>query len=196
MSEINKNSLVITRLIQETQKGNIIWESIDDFDIVLPHEGEIVDKIYSGSFKNKKFRIYRYRYRTYTEEFDHLYWSSSIKLEILDDHDYPDWEFPSDNSLNDLYESVRYKVANIGGLIDDILGLEILSAKYGTKNKFIDITSSLNDKINNDRLLIKVSNAIAGDPDPNVPKTLRVTFLHQGKSYKVEVKENSFLDIP
>lgn len=196
MLEINKNRLVITKLIQETQKGNIAWESNANVEITLPHEGEVVDKVYFGSYKDKNFRIYRYRYREYTEEFDTLYWTSSIKLEILDEDDHPEWEFPSDNSLNDLYEAVRYKVADVASLIDDILGLEIIKAEYGSNRKSIDITSKLNEKIEDSELHIKVSNNIAGDPDPNVVKTLKIKYLYQGKTYEKEIKENLNLDIP
>ena len=72
--------------------------------------------------------MFRYRYKDYSAHFftnGPVYWKSAVKLEIVDSNHRSEWEFPSDNSLDDLYETVRYKVADVNNLIDDILGEEV-----------------------------------------------------------------------
>jgi|GEM_PF-1907632 len=199
MNEIDKNRLVITKLIQETQKGSIIWNSYVDEEIKLIDEGEVIDKVYTTEYKNRKFRMFRYKYKEYGGGFlgpDKDYWRSDVKLEILDKFDYPEWEFPSDNSLNDLYETVRYKVANVKSLFDDILGLEIIKATYETSKKNIDITVQLRALIANNELTVIASNEIGGDPDPGTPKTLKIKYEFKGDTKEKIFNEGQVIKLP
>jgi hypothetical protein len=196
MNETDKNRLVITKLIQETQKDTIIWNSFPDKRITLPHDGEIIDKVYTSIFKGKHFRLFRYRHKDYSSDFDTLYWSSSIKLEITDKDGFSEWEFPYDNSLNDLYEAVRYKVSGFNEFINELLGLEIIKAVYGSNRKSIDITFQLSELIENDKLKFTVNNTIAGDPDIGVVKILKIKYSVNGVVYDKEFKEDQEVNIP
>ena len=188
MNEIDKNKLAITKLIQETQKELIQWFSYYKKDISLPHDGEVVGKIYITKYKNRNFRLFRYKYKDYSSDFETFYWESEVKLEIVDDKGDSEWEFPIDNSLHDLYEAVRYKVADINTLIDEILGIQIVKAIYGTSKKAVDVTNELINKIENEELHIIASNDIAGDPDPGILKVLKITYRIKGKTFFKEVK--------
>lgn len=196
MDEVNKNRLVITKLIQETQRGSITWQAIIDENIVLPYEGEVIDKVYLTEYKGTRFRIFRFRYKDFESDLMNFSYSSAIRLEILDKNDNLDWDFPTDNSLDDLYETIRYKVADVNRLFDDILGLEIIKAEYRTNKKSCDITNILKSKIENNELHILASNDIAGDPDYGTVKTLKIKYYYLGKLFEKEIKENQMLDIP
>jgi len=197
MDDLNKNSLVITKLIQETQRGTIIWESsTDKTGITLPFDGEVIDKIYISTLNDVRFRIFRFRFKEFDSDLVNFYFESSIRLEIIDNDGFSEWEFPSDNSLNDLYEAVRYKVADVNKLIDNILGIFIIKAEYKTNKKSVDISRQLTEKILNNELHIIVTNEIAGDPDPGMVKSLKIKYYYQGKLYEQEIKEGQRLDIP
>src|SRR6202158_1384458 len=76
-------------------------------------------------------------------------------------------------------------------------GLRILGASYGAGNTFVDVSQQLQSQMQNDRLDIQVSNyTMGGDPLPNEPKILRVTYEWGGVRHQVTVPENQQLSIP
>lgn len=199
MNEIDKNRLVITKLIQETQRGSILWDSYVDDEIKLSDEGEVIGKIYSTEYKSRNFRMFKYKYKEYSGGMftpAKESWHSDVKLEILDNFNYPEWEFPSDNSLNDLYETVRYKDADVKSLIDDILGFEIIKATYESVKKSIDVTVQLRNKIVNNELKIIVSNEIGGDPDPGTIKVLKIKYEFKGTQVEKSFDEGQDVKLP
>jgi len=196
MNELDKNRLLMTKLIQETQKDTLIWHSSSDKNIVLSFDGEIVDKIYTTTFKGTRFRLFRFKYKDYDSSLVSYFYQSAVRLDIIDYNDNAEWSFPLDNSLNDLYETVRFKVSNVDNIIDDLLGIEIIKAEYLTSKKSIDVTKRLNDLIVNNELHIVVSNEIAGDPEYGSIKTLKIKYFYKGKFYEKEIKEGQRLDIP
>ena len=199
MSEIDKKTLVITKLIQETQRGSIFWDSFITDTIKLSNEGEIIGKVYLTEYKNIKFRLYRYTFKEIKGGFFETYSErqlSDVKLEILDQYGDLDWEFPSDNSLEDLYEAVRYKVANVKGLFDEILGLEIINATYESSTKSLDITIKIKELVVKNELRVIVSNNIAGDPDPGNVKILRIKYEINGSTKEKTYNEGQEVKIP
>src|SRR5690606_20303847 len=105
-------------------------------------------------------------------------WSESIRLEMIDHQHKTEYEFAYDNSLSDLYDIVRERTSNILEIIDDILGinLEILKAEYGTKEIAFDVTDLARSKVKNNSLKLLASNSLAGDPQPNSLKYLKIQY--------------------
>ncbi len=191
-----KYRLVIIKLIQETQKGKMNWAAHSIKNIMLPTEGDVIDNVYVAKYLDKKMRIFRYSYKSYSEDFDTFYITSSVKLQLLGLNDIPDWEFPYDNTLDDLYDTVRFKVAGVKNFIDEVLGLEIIKAEYGTARNKVDITNELSDLITDGRLKIVISNSIGGDPEKGAKKSCKIKYSHQGEIIEKEIPEGNFLDIP
>ena len=75
-------------------------------------------------------------------------------------------------------------------------GLEILSAIYGTSKNSIDIARALSEQIMDEKLNIKVSNEIGGDPDVGVMKELTIGYINNGQEFKKTVAEGQNLIIP
>ncbi len=75
-------------------------------------------------------------------------------------------------------------------------GLKILSAQYGAKDKWLDVTEQLQKKIHENRLFIYASNNIAGDPLFGYPKHLKVEYILNGIKKKTRVREGMKLKIP
>ena len=76
----------------------------------------------SARYKNQEFALYQQRYQSYDGDRDRFYWSERIAFAILDHEGRVLWEMPRYSSaLVDLFETARRKVANVEGIIDDLL---------------------------------------------------------------------------
>lgn len=112
---------VIIKLNRDTASEKVKWYTINNHSISLPHDGEIVGKVYRTPLKTKSFQIFRYKYQSYSPDYDSLYYTSSVKLEIVDERGNQEWEFPNDNTLNDLYETVRFKSNDVDSILSSFL---------------------------------------------------------------------------
>ncbi len=74
--------------------------------------------------------------------------------------------------------------------------LRIISAQYGAKDQWLDITEQLQKKIHENQLSIYASNNIAGDPFFGYPKHLKVEYILDGAKKKIRVREGMKLEIP
>ncbi len=74
--------------------------------------------------------------------------------------------------------------------------LQIVSAKYGARDTWLDVTEQVKQKVDSNTLSLGVSNAIAGDPLYGVPKTLKVEYVVDGKRKTAELREGTVLNIP
>jgi len=75
-------------------------------------------------------------------------------------------------------------------------GLEILSARYGTEDRFNDVRELLQSRVQNDRLSFKVTNAVMGGDPVRGNKSLRLSYGWAGRTYDVTAKENQQVSIP
>lgn len=76
-------------------------------------------------------------------------------------------------------------------------GLKIVSALYGKNETYIDITERLNQLIENDKLIVKVTNELAGkDPLENIKKELKLIYSLGSKIETVVVDETQDLKLP
>jgi hypothetical protein len=84
------------------------------------------------------------------------------------------------------------------GRYADVGGLNIINATYGAGRQHRDVTRRLQSLIREGRLAIVVDNAVlGGDPAPNVPKSLLVTFTNgRGRQREVQINEGDRLNIP
>jgi len=74
--------------------------------------------------------------------------------------------------------------------------LEIIKATYGTRNKEIDITRKLIEKIKSNEIRVKVSNEIDHDPDKGVRKVLKIKYKYKGIEFNKIFNEGDILDLP
>ena len=72
----------------------------------------------------------------------------------------------------------------------------IRSAKYGSGETTIDVTSALTARLDDRGLHVKVGNDLAGDPCPGTAKQLELEYVHNGQLFKKHVKEHDWLHIP
>ncbi len=75
-------------------------------------------------------------------------------------------------------------------------GLKIIRASYGAKGKYLDVTDLLRSRVVGGHLEVVASNALAGDPNENVVKTLTVEYSLGGQISSRTASEGEHLSIP
>jgi hypothetical protein len=76
-------------------------------------------------------------------------------------------------------------------------GLSIIAARYGARDKWLDMKPKLEERIRDDRLREVVSNALAGsDPLFDVPKAIEVEYSIDGRVSNKTVQEGDELVLP
>lgn len=85
-------------------------------------------------------------------------------------------------------ESIPYKYKN--------KKFKLLSARYGTDEKSIDVYDKLIKMTKGEELIVTSSNNIAGDPHKGVKKNLTITYISYGKMHEVKVPENDSITLP
>lgn len=74
--------------------------------------------------------------------------------------------------------------------------LRILEAIYGTTERKKDITQEIKALVKDNKLSIRASNDIAGDPYPGVVKKLRIRYEFQGEELEKEYTEGELVNLP
>jgi hypothetical protein len=74
--------------------------------------------------------------------------------------------------------------------------LKIIEAKYFTDLYSLDITSNLNDAVEDNRLKIVLSNNIAGDPHKGIIKKGKIIYKYKGNKNEKEYTEGGIIDLP
>ena len=192
-----KVTKLILRLIKLTKNNEIEWTSISLRNSQLLGGEQSLGLAYKASLENGNFRLYRYKYRVWRDE-DNYDWSDSIRLELLDVEGNTEYEFEYENSMEDLYNIVREQSSSANTIIDNILGLnlEIIEATYYSTNQSLNVTSQLQELIEDNRLITIASNDISGDPEQYKPKKLKIKYEYNGKISEVEFKEDDEVILP
>jgi len=120
MSEEGRIAKAITRLIQETQDGQLKWVASRPSRDVSEGRDIIVDSVYTTKKDKREIRLYPYRYRSFMEE-DVWYWEDGVALELADQDGISWWRFPNHLVIRDLLEAVQFKTVGVDQFIDKLL---------------------------------------------------------------------------
>lgn len=76
-------------------------------------------------------------------------------------------------------------------------GLQVLRADYGADNRYRDVTSRLNARIQGNQLSLRVTNdTMGGDPADDHRKTLTVWYTYNGQVAEAIINEGDSLSLP
>lgn len=76
----------------------------------------------AAQYRGRRFGLYQQRYQSYDGDHDRFYWTERLVLAILEFDGRSLWETQRHYSaLDDLFETARRKVANVDGIIDNLL---------------------------------------------------------------------------
>jgi hypothetical protein len=113
----------IDKMNRETKEGILNWEEVILNSKYIPGSEYNFGKAYKARVMGRDVRIYPYQTKDYTED-GIWYWSDHMKLEFIDYSGQSEWEFPSNNAVYTLYESIQYKVANVESFLKDYTSSE------------------------------------------------------------------------
>ncbi len=120
MIEENKISAALSKINRDTREAKLVWKTIKLFsNSQLGLAEEIVGKIYSTEFNNRKILLFKVNKKVQTDEFE-FNWIPSYKLVVVDQNYNIDWEFPQHRGIADLYETVSYKLADMDSFFNSI----------------------------------------------------------------------------
>jgi len=122
---------------------------------------------------------------------------------------------PARGHVKDLYIRIRHwdgnveefhfpEYSHVNLMLDPERGYEwhdrdfhIMRAFYGGNGHFVDVTEQLRSMKRDGRLFVVVDNRSMGvDPDPSVPKVLRVLYWNDGQRMHKVVPERAELRLP
>lgn len=118
----DKITALFVKLNKLTSLGQLKWHVEDAPRSILRGTDDFVPLYMAARYKEQHFGLYQHRYQLYDGDRDRFYWSEKVVLVILDLEDRVLWESPhASSALYDLFETVRKKVSNIDGIVDDLL---------------------------------------------------------------------------
>lgn len=114
---------VIIKINRDTKEDKIKWEVTHTTPTSLSGTEKLIDNVYVAKVSTKKVRLYKYEYKYFYDE-EAFLWLEGYRFEFIDFNDKSEWEFPRDNSIEDLYDSVRYKTSKVEDFFKDYLSDE------------------------------------------------------------------------
>ena len=121
MSLSSKASRTVLKLNNLTKSGELVWKGwlypIDSLSVVE----EIGGNAFIASVLEKRFRIYKYTVRHYNADDDTWDRFPRIRLEFIDEKAKGGWEFPADDRIVDLMETILFKTSGASEFFDGFL---------------------------------------------------------------------------
>jgi hypothetical protein len=116
-NDIDKTSKAVTKILRQTQEGEITWEIDQREQLIVVANETIISNIYITKILDKHLRIYKYYYQG-KDEFYRDINVEGIKLQFTNEYGYPEWSFPYSNAVNDLYEIIVFKMCDVEKFLD------------------------------------------------------------------------------
>jgi hypothetical protein len=117
-----KTGQLIIKLNRLTAAGAITWHVTDPPRELARGTDDFIPLFIESVYKSQRFGLYQVRYRSFDGERETFFWTERIVLSLLDDSSRSLWEVSEYSPLLvDLFDSVRRKVANVDGVLDDLL---------------------------------------------------------------------------
>lgn len=117
-----KITALLVKLNRLTSLDKIQWKIEEPPRQILRGTDDYIPIFLQAVYKNQIFALYQQRFESYDGERDRFYWNESEVLAILDVDGRVLWQTTQQSSaLLDLFETARRKVANIDGMLDDLL---------------------------------------------------------------------------
>lgn len=121
MDRSEKTVRLITQLNRLTKENIISWTFIrTPPGIAAKASNDIFTDCYKTEYKEREFIIFVRRYLTYDDDYDKEYWNDELVFGIIVDENLV-WERSGITGLRELAETVKMHVADIDGILDDVL---------------------------------------------------------------------------
>lgn len=115
-----KHTRAVIKINRETKDDKLTWRKVALRPTSLSTSEELRGPVYESKVLNRDVILYKYQAKHYTDE-DEYFWLDGYNLDFVDKMNITEWTFPNDNSIHDLYETVRFKMANVSSFLDEYL---------------------------------------------------------------------------
>jgi hypothetical protein len=110
----------VAKLNRLTQEGTLKWVRMEPPQQLTQGTHSVIVEFYTTTYQGRNLAIYLLRYRNYYNEEDYE-WSAEPRLVVCTPTWEPEWPFPEVAGIHELFSSVRFQVADVTTLLDDIL---------------------------------------------------------------------------
>jgi len=118
-----KMSEAIAELARKTQDDEIQWIPSDDIPAHLTQGSEdVVDLVYTAEYQNKKFRIYKRRYKDYFNWNKSFRWETMLVFELQDNLGRPTYKFPEVSEIYALWDAIQAQTSGVDELVGHLTG--------------------------------------------------------------------------
>lgn len=112
----------ISAMTDKTYQKKIVWELIDAPVVLTEATSNHIGLVYTALVNDKKFAMYEEKYKTYSDDFDQLYWASTYVLCIVNQSYLPIHVVCTGTSmLYDLFNAVTAQVSGVEDIIDSLI---------------------------------------------------------------------------
>ena len=116
--EVNWDA-AIEKLIAMTERGELEWEAIEDFD--GRGEDVAVRPAFDARVRGRKVRVYEYQYKHYTDS-DEWTWTTEVAIEFVDEQGNFEYGWQGRfGTRRRLLDAVRYRAAHVGEFLQEFL---------------------------------------------------------------------------
>lgn len=114
---------LLSELTKITSKGELAWTARDAPESLTDATNDVYPLYFQSEYKNQTIGLAQRRFQGYDGDRDRFYWNEEIVLLFLDWRGRVVWEERTQSAaLYTLFESVREKVADIDGILNNLLG--------------------------------------------------------------------------
>ncbi|SRR6266404_2207200 len=125
MANLSKINRLLVDLTRATVEGQLLWVRANPPLELTSGTHDVVPTYYEATRKEHKIALFVRRFQTFSGEYEQFFWQERLVFAFLDSSRRISWDH-SDYSpgLQNLFDAVKEKNANVDGLIDDLLSDE------------------------------------------------------------------------
>ena len=118
MTTSEKITKFVIQLNRETAKNEIGWTR-KDITYDLNAEAQVIGYYYLIDYKGKRFLLYKYRDKHYTD-YEEWKWYDSYSLDLVSDNLQKIRTVTQEAAVVDLYDTVTFKDSGLKEFLDDL----------------------------------------------------------------------------
>lgn len=114
---IDKNILLVNKLISLTQQQELSWQVVSPPQILTVQKDEIIISCYKTVYSNNIFYVYTERYKNYSLDFDQFYFDERTMIAAIQ-HELIVWEYwENQNLTKELLSMASQQIFNIDSFL-------------------------------------------------------------------------------
>lgn len=125
MPSENEIVKLLSQLTKLTVKGDLYWRRRDPPDFFTDGTNDKYPEYFQTDFRDQLIGVGLKRFQLYDGDRDRLYWGERMILVFVDGFGRVLWEYDEQSSaLVNLYQKVRETVADVSGILKNLLADE------------------------------------------------------------------------